>query len=224
MNSSIAEIIANIRDSQRAHIKLKVSGEEDLSLNCIFKEDLPPDFYLLFPPDTLPNNINTEARHPMVVSQDSEHFSFNSSIIEIIGDRRLHLKAVSSLDPSTLREYFRVNTSISISASHFTAPNSESKGNWTISGMTQDLSGSGVLALLSEEPKHRDNIFLELFFDKKSIEVTAHMIRKKKLRNNRWQVSFHFDNISSKKRDVILNHLFSEQRRQLRENVQVSNE
>ncbi len=223
MTTSISSIVESIEDSQKAQIKLTTVGGNQLSLSCIFKEGDSPEFYLVFPPDTLPDNIDLDEKHPVSIQQDQKIVSLNTRIIEQKGDRTLYLIARETLDPASLREYFRVSLSTPVTASYETSKQGKIVKGWSIKGMTQDLSGSGVLALFKEEPKNKNNIFLEIALPEKNLTIRtlAHIIRKKLLRNRRWQVSFHFDNISNNHRDAIITNLLKEQRKQLREKVNV---
>ncbi len=222
MTSSIEKIVQTITDSQNAQVKLTTKGGNEVSLKCIYKEDNPPYFYLVFPPDTLPDNIDDTENHPVSVLCKNSTISINSLIVAQKGDRTLHLIANDTVDPASLREYFRINISIPISASYEPSYKGSRTIGWSISGKTQDLSGSGVLALFKDEPKNKDNIFIELAVpqSKRKVRIIAHIIRKKLLRSRQWQVSFQFDNISNKHRDAILTTLLKEQRKQLRNNVQ----
>ncbi len=203
---------------------MTTTGGNQTNLNCIFKEGGPPNFYLVFPPDTLPININTEIKHPVSIGIGESSVSLNATILEKKGDRALFLLANTILDPASLREYFRINTTTSITASYEPSYKGAQLKGWTIRGQTQDLSGSGALALFLDEPKNNRDIFLEIVVPGKkdiTIRTIAHIIRKKRLRSKRWQISFHFDNISNKHRDIIITYLLSTQRRQLREQVYV---
>ncbi len=221
MSSSIINIIKTIDDQCAARIKLTLKGGTQHNCACTFQVDNPPHFYLVFAPGILPKNIDISSYHPVSLKRETTTTSLNAKIIEQKDDRSLHLAAKSTVDPASLREYFRINTTTDIIVSHNSSLESGSQSNWTISGDTQDISGSGVLALFPDEPKSRDHVVIELFLPDKKITVNAvgHVIRKKRLRNRKWQVAFHFDSISTKHRDAIITYLLGVQRKQLRENV-----
>jgi hypothetical protein len=46
--------------------------------------------------------------------------------------------------------------------------------------------------------------------------------RTGRLRGGRWHIALHFDDITQKNKDAIITNCLWEQRRQLRENVQIS--
>ena len=93
---------------------------------------------------------------------------------------------------------------------------------WRMTGTTLDLSGSGLLALFSEKPASSQRILLELTppEDPEPIFCLANVIRSYRIRRNRFQVAFHFIEVTPKTRDQIVSCCLREQRRQLRENVQ----
>ncbi|MBM9603020.1 PilZ domain-containing protein [Desulfopila inferna] len=224
-SSSIANIVNAIKGSQPAMIKLTVKGGNQHQYECTFKEDEAPNFFLVFPPDTLPDGIALKAEHLVSIAQKSSSLSLNTSIIERQNDT-LRLKANGTLDPASLREYFRINTSTKIVASYRTNSQHSSSADWTISGQTQDISGSGVLALFGDEPKNKNHIIVEILLPHQNVTINAvsHIVHKKRLRNGRWQVSFHFDTISTKHRDSVITYLLGVQRQQLRDNVRAWDE
>lgn len=225
MSSPINNIVKEVGDQRAAHIKLVLMGGKHHNCACTFKVDAPPNFYLVFPPNTLPERIDHSAYHPVSIKRENSTTSLNAKIIEQSGDRTLYLAAKNTVDPASLREYFRINTATNITVSHTSSLESSGTSNWSISGNTQDISGSGVLALFPDEPRSRDHLVMELYLPDKNVTVNAvgHIVRKKRLRNRKWQVAFHFDSISTKHRDAIITFLLSVQRKQLRENVRAFN-
>lgn len=221
MSSTINNIVQSIEDSQTARIKLTVRGGNQHYFECVYKEDSSPHFYLVFKPGTLPDDIDLRQDHPVSIRQEATTVSLNATIIKLKGDRTLHLQAKGTVDPASLREYFRINTTTEVTVSHTSTLQQGPSANWTITGKTQDISGSGVLALFDDEPRSREHLIIELYLpDKKhTVNGVGHLVRKKRLRSKKWQVSFHFDTISQKHRDLIITYLLSVQRKQLRENV-----
>lgn len=192
-------------------------------IDCHFRNDPDNDshFLLLFPPDKLDQRIDLESEHPLAILQKDGYLNLTTRIAEKQDEQTLHMEATGLLDPASLREFFRVNTTAEITASYKTASQEQVQTSWTIHGQTVDLSGSGTLALFGGNPRHDDNIILEITLPTNNITVNAvaHVVHKKQLRNKRWLAAFHFDNISSKHRDAIITHLLSEQRKQLRKKI-----
>ena len=226
MSSAIDNIIESIEDGKKAMMKITVRGGSQSQFECIYKKEQAPYFSLVFPAGTLPEHIDERSNHPVAILRQPASLFLNATVVESRGDQTLYMVAAETLDPASLREYFRVNTSTEIVASYMTSTQEDSRRRWTICGQTQDLSGSGVLGIFDGEPRNRDNIHLEVFLphNNTTINAVGHIIRKKRLRSGKWQVSFHFDTISQKHRDAVITFLLSEQRKQLRQNVRTADE
>ncbi len=222
MSDSIKNIVEKIQDSQKAQIKLTKKDGKQVYLDCVFKESNAPQFFLLFRPNKLPENIDLNKKHPVSVRYQKTTISLSSNIVSTPGDRSLELVANTMLDPASMREYFRVDVTTSISASYEVKSNADHPRNWSMTGTTQDLSATGVRALFPEEPKDIHHIFLKIHIPDTHLIVRAlaHVVRKKKLRKERWQVSFHFDDLTDDHRDQVIQCCLREQRKQLREKVQ----
>lgn len=223
MNTPIQNIISAIQDGSQARIKLTLAGGNQQHFDCVFREDHDSNshFFLSFEQDALPDSINHESEHPVSVLEEEKNISLNVTIAAQTDSQTLRVLAESTLDPSSLRKYFRVNVSTEITASFKTSSQASAQSSWTAKGHTMDLSASGVLTLLNEEPKHNEHIIVEIFLppDKITVNAVSHVVHKKRLRKGRWLVAFHFDTISTKHRDAIITYLLAEQRRQLRENI-----
>ncbi len=219
----INNIISALQDGSPARIKLSFKDGFQQHFDCRFQEDTgnAPYFFLVFSDDNLPHQIDFDKEHPVSVIQEEKTVSLNVSVIERIDTKTLHLVAKSTLNPASLRKYFRVNTTTEITASYTTTLQSGSKSSWSLDGQTMDLSASGVLCLFSDEPKNNAHIILEIYLphDNLTVNAVSHIVHKKRLRNRRWLVAFHFDTVSTKHKDAIITYLLSEQRKQLRENI-----
>lgn len=223
MSTPIDNIISALQDSSPARIKLTLEEGHQQHFDCIYKEDNENSshFFLVFSDGNLPHPIDFDEEHPLSIIQEEKTVSLNVSIIERSDEETLHVVAKSTLDPASLRKYFRVNTTTEITASYKTSSQAASQSSWSIDGQTIDLSASGVLCFFSDEPKHNEHIILEIYLPHKNLTINAvsHVVHKKRLRNRRWLVAFHFDTVSAKHRDSIITYLLSEQRKQLRENI-----
>jgi len=223
VSTPIENILSAITDNSPARIKLTLSGGHQRHFDCTFEEDADNalHFFLVFTTDTLPDTIDLDREHPVSILEEEKTVSLNVTIVGREDDSTLHVLAKSTLDPSSLRKYFRVNTTTEITASYKTNSEASTPASWSIDGRTMDLSASGVLALFSDEPRNQEYIIVEIFLPHKNITVNAisHVVHKKRLRNRRWLVAFHFDTISTKHRDAIITFLLAEQRKQLRENI-----
>ncbi len=223
MSSSLDNILSSIQDDSEARLKLIQPGGNSTYVDCTYQKD--PDnplyFFLRLSPEKLSGTIDFDAEHPLTLFNEDKHHNFSTSVVEKKNDETLHMLANGLFDPANLREFFRINTTTEITASYKSGSTQNVQSSWTIHGQTVDLSGSGTLSLFSEKPLHNQNINLEILIPPKNSTVNAvgHIVHKKQLRNKRWLVALHFDNISSKHRDRVITYLLSEQRRQLRQNI-----
>lgn len=224
MTVSISETIKKLVDSETAKIDISTTDNRIIRLNCIYKESHSPNFFLVFPPKKLPANIDLNTHCPVSINAGQTALTLLAKIVEINGDRILELTAKNSVKPEDLREYFRVNAKVSITAKYDPeSPDSKTK-SWTLEGRTLDMSGSGVLAIFQEEPKtnHKITLLISLLENQPPLNCIGHVIRSRRLRRNSYQVSFQFDYISPKDKDSIISYCLQEQRNQLREKIQVA--
>jgi len=219
---SISKTIKQLADSETAKIDLTNAAGQIFRLNCIYKVSDSPSFFLIFPPKTLPEDIDVDVHCPVSIKTEKTSLTLIAKITAIKGDRTLELTAKNSVRPESLREYFRVDTKVNIEAS-FEAQSPDSQiPSWSLKGRTLDLSGSGLLAILPEEPQTRNKITLLIDLSDKHdrIECLAHIVRIKRLRKEKYQISFHFDFISPKNKDLIISFCLKEQRNRLRDKIQ----
>lgn len=223
-DSSLIQLVKSFRDSQAAKIKLQTTSGQEVHLDCIYKESVAPNFFVVFPPDKIPDTIDLKKACAISLHDgNGEPVALTARIAEIPNDRSIELTAATTIDPASLREYFRVVLRTAITVSYQAAKASESR-NWSISGQTLDISGSGVLGVFPQEARNKHNVFIELSLThpQKRILCTGHVVRTHRLRGDRWHMALHFDNITTKNRDAIITNCLWEQRRQLRENVQTA--
>ena len=91
-------------------------------------------------------------------------------------------------------------------------------------GETIDISGSGILASFSEKPPEDKHIRLEITLPTDVPEVVttlARPIRVIQTADDRYDVAFHFDEITTEDRDKIIGCCLEIQRRLLRLKVKV---
>jgi len=219
--SSLVDLIKNIRDSLPAEINLQLSKGGSVQLKCVYKESIAPNFFLVFPPKQLPTDIDTSKGCLVAIKGIEQSITFKAGIEEIKGDRILELFAQKTIEPSSLRTYYRADLRTSISAAYEPGPEEMAQA-WSLSGETLDLSGGGTLALFPAEfpNKQRILVHIPLPHTDQEIHCVSHVVHMKRLRKERWQIALQFDNLSQKERDVIVSCCLGEQRRQLRERVQ----
>jgi PilZ domain len=224
VTASISETIRKIVDSETAKIDISTIGGQTIRLNCIYKESHSPNFFLVFPPKKLPDNIDLKKFCPISIKADKTTLTLTAKIVAINGDRTLELTGKNSVKPESLREYFRVDARASITAKYDPESADSKNQSWTLEGQTLDMSGSGALAIFPEAPQNKQRLTLSISLAdaQKDIECMGHIVRSRRLRRGRFQVSFHFDYISAKDKDSIISFCLQEQRNQLRDKIQTT--
>ena len=221
MSENITKTICRIPDSESAEIDISTKDGHTLRLNCIYKESDSPEFFLVFPPKKLPDDIDTEKLCPISIKLEQKALTLAAKITSITGDRTLELTAKDTVKPESLREYFRVDTRLTVTVDYNPESVEGDDNSWTLEGQTLDISGSGVLTILPEEPQTRNKITLNISMNdgKDNISCTGHIVRIKRLKKGKYQVAFHFDTMKPKERDSVISFCLQEQRNRLRDKV-----
>lgn len=223
--SAMESRIKSIADGTFATIQLYSGSGESLQLNCIFKEDIAPSFTVVVPPGRFPKVIDMARPCLLTILLEEERpLVFTAKICEITSDRSLNLIAFEEIDPTSLRDYFRVSLALPVTISSIEDDGSPAKANWSLTGETLDLSGSGSLAVFTSECRARTKIFIEIDLDSppKHVFCHGHVVRTKRMRGGRWQTALHFDDIGQQVRDAIITNCLHEQRRRLRDYVKIA--
>lgn len=223
-DSSLTNLIKSLKDSQSAKIKLQLLSGQLVHLDCIYKESVAPNFFVVFPPGVIPESLDTKKVCSISLLDDAGmSVALTAKISTVTSDRSIELTAASTIDPASLREYFRVDLRTTITISYQAADGNEAR-SWAISGQTIDISACGVLGLFPEEARNKHNVFIEIHLThpEKKILCVGHVVRTNRLRGGRWQIALHYDNITNKNRDAITTNCLWEQRRQLREKIQTA--
>jgi hypothetical protein len=221
----LIQLVKSIKDSESAKIKLYTTADQEVHLDCIFKESTAPNFFIVFPPGRIPKNLDTGKTCCLSLHADGDRsIALMAKIVEVANDRSIELTAAKTIDPASLREYFRVDLRTSITISYEATASSGDTRSWKLHGQTLDLSGTGVLGIFPDEARNKRNIFIEitLTHPQQKIACLGHVTRTGRLRGGRWHIALHFDDITQKNKDAIITNCLWEQRRQLRENVQIS--
>ena len=222
--SGIAEIINQLHDSAIATVDIPIEKGESQRLKCILKKTQSPSFKLIFPPDILElDQLSYGITCRLIVKLDDGSVNLNVKLNDADGDRTLNCTALESVNPESLREYFRVMISAPVRASYQPGPREIKYRAWKLSGHTIDLSGGGVLALFPGKPVNTNRIQLEIDLPGQEAPVICQskVIRTYRMRKKRYQVAFYFEDIDRKSRDIIISCCLQEQRRQLRDKVRV---
>jgi len=112
-----------------------------------------------------------------------------------------------------------LHASISISST-IQLPSSQNY-KWVLHGKTIDITGSGILIVLLEQPPNEDQVSLKISLPTEPpecIRILAHPVRTLRVDDNEWNIAYRFDTISEEERDKIIGCCLVEQRRVLRLN------
>lgn len=222
VSSSVISIIKKIKDSEVAKLRLTGRNGEPVHLDCIYKEAESPNFFLVFPPKTIPDDLEMSQECTVAINSQDDSLVLTADIESRQGDRTLEMTGKEIIDPVSLREYFRVLYRTTVTASFEPTSVDSNTRSWKLEGSSVDLSGTGVLAIFPQELENRHNIFLEFNLPEVNVTVqcVGRVVRTKRIRKSRYQVALHFDHITRKNRDAIITACLQEQRRQLRERME----
>lgn len=224
MSIDIIAIVNAIPDSQPVSVTMTDSSGTRRQLDCVFKESEAPSFFLLFAPDIIPEDIQKSWRC-VLFSKDTEGepITFSAKITDLATNRVIELVAQKSIRPEDLREFFRVNLRMPIEIFYEPEDSDGDEQSFEVRGETVDISQTGVLSILSDECKITKPVSIELNLPNpaETIICSGNTVRCKRIKRNRWLTSFHFNDLSSRSRDIIAKNCFAAQRKQLRENIQI---
>ncbi len=220
--SRIDEILEKMNDKAATVVDLPGNKEEVFRCKALLIKQESPQLELLFPPNSwIAEDLRLGANCNLSIDQNGKQISLIAKLDSVVDARRLQFTAREPITPESMRDYFRVTISTAIQASYVAEPRETKVQSWKMVGTTIDLSGSGVLAMFATKPPSNHRILLEITppEDNEQIFCLADVVRTYRIRNNRYQVAFHFIEVTAKVRDQIISCCLKEQRRQLRENV-----
>ncbi len=220
---------SNISDEKPVRLFLPViDADNRLLIQCVLKKHKDNHFNLLFKPDTLPvTQIDKDTTCLINLDMGGQSVSIESNIISVVNDQTLEMVPLKTISHEQMREYFRVDCAIPIVLKS-TIPEGfgEPEDNWKITGVTVDLSGSGLRASFKTAPPEDTQVRLELALPSSEptiISTIASPVRITKLTNKLWDAAYHIDDIDDEDRDKIIGCCLVAQRRMLRLKVQVKN-
>ena len=116
------------------------------------------------------------------------------------------------------RDFSRVCLTVPVTVTSIIPTPVKQKINWSLSGLVIDLTGSGILVSLPNQPPVEDSVSLEFSLPtepSEDIKILAHSVRSLPTDDNQWNVAYRFDTISEEDRDKIIGCCLVEQRRML---------
>ncbi|MCP4342025.1 MAG: PilZ domain-containing protein [Desulfobulbaceae bacterium] len=226
--SSDSNILQNIPKGKPVRIFLPLLNRPDrVRAQSLYQETEPPKFSLIFKPGLLPVD-ELDLKMPCIISIDmgGPTISLEAMIQKVANHQTLQMIVRKSISHEQMREFFRVDTVTSvISKSFHTELFSNKNEPWSTKGQTVDISGSGILAIFDEKPQADRQVKLEITvpsIEKDKIKVLAHQVRVHELHDGRFEVAYHFDDITTEDRDKIIGSCLVVQRKMLRLKVKVN--
>lgn len=219
--------LLNIPDGKPVRIFLPLIDRKDrYRVNCIFQKETLPHFLLQFKIGELPyEQVDTEECCFINIDIGGTTLSLKGKIEEIVGVQTLRLVATKIIDHEQLREFFRVDATTQVISKSFQPKVSDQQNDgWSVQGTTVDISGSGLLAVFPTLPPMDEQVSLEIVLpsdEGQVIHVLAKPIRSEKIREDYYEVAYHFEEIKLEDRDLIIKNCLVIQRQLLRMKVQV---
>ncbi len=225
--SSNDDTLRDIPNGKPVRIFLPVTeGPELVRGQCLYQVKTPPKFTLIFKPGMLPVE-DMDISLPCIISIDmgGPTITLEAMILEITNPQTLQMIVRKTISHEQMREFFRVDaTTMVLSKAFRTEFVGDKNEEWVVQGQTVDISGSGILALFSDPPPMEDQVRLDIEIpspEPETVEVLAHQVRSRHLKNGLYEVAFHFDDISTEDRDKIIGCCLIIQRQLLRLKVKV---
>jgi len=224
VSTTLEEIFSQIETGKAVRVALPLLGtSERKRISCVYEALTPPVFLLLFVPNSLPfNEIDMNRKATVLLDIKGQNISLAADIQEKVNEQTLRLIARDVISHEQMRNYFRVD----INAPLIARPALRKDQEWTLSGETVDVSGSGLLAVFPEPIADDEPVQVELILptgNGEPIKAVAHVVRSRKIRQGQYQVALHFDTIDSEDRDRIMACCFEIQRKHLRLKIQIKN-
>ncbi|TKB25836.1 PilZ domain-containing protein [Desulfopila sp. IMCC35006] len=224
---SDTNILQNIPDGKPVRIFLPLLNRpERVRAQCLYQKSEPPKFSLLFKSGVLPVE-EVDIEKPCIISIDmgGPTVSLEAMIQKISNQQTLAMIVQKSISHDQMREYFRVDAVTRVISKSFQTEHFNNQTEpWSAEGHTVDISGSGILAIFNEKPQPDRPVTLEIMIpslEPETIKVLAHQIRVQELHDGRFEVAYHFDDITTEDRDKIIGCCLVIQRKMLRLKVMV---
>ncbi len=222
------DILEKFPDQKPVRVFLPIEDEKERTrVQAVFKRGEEGRFRLLFAPGELPEHIDVMREAIIGVDLGGPSLSIEAKIRGVDDNEQgLDMVLIHSVSHEQSREFFRVDATTHIVSRPFAGSDDE---QWELSGESIDISGSGVLAVFDREVPEAKFISLQLTLpteDEKTgkndvVEVVAHQVRSQRRDDGRYQVAFHYDDVSEEDRDKIIGSCFILQRKMLRLRVRV---
>ncbi len=225
--STDPNILQNIANGKPVRIFLPLRDrQERLRAHCICQDIVPPKFSLIFKSGMLPvDEIDAQQACLISIDMGGPTLSLEAKIQEIVNQQTLKMILQKSISHEQMRDFFRIDAVTRVISSSFhTQFANQNNEPWSIQGETVDLSGSGILAIFPSPPPTEKQVQLEISIPSavpETVKVVAHQVRVQQQNDGRYEVAYHFDDITPEDRDKIIGCCLILQRKLLRLRVQI---
>ncbi len=225
-----SDILEKFPDQKPVRVFLPIEDDKKrFRVQAVFERGEKGRFRLLFAPGELPENVDVKKEVLIGVDLGGPSLSIEANIRDVDDNGQvLDMVLIRSINHEQLREFFRVDATTRVVSRSFSCPGSSTE-QWEIAGESIDISGSGVLAVFDRELPDAKFISLQLTLpteDERTgenyiVNVVAHQVRSRRQEDGRYQVAFHYDDVSEEDRDKIIGSCFVLQRKMLRLRVRI---
>ncbi len=225
--ASDTNVLQNIPDGKPVRIFIPLLDRpERVRAQCLYQKNEPPKFSLLFKSGVLPvEEIDIQKSCIISIDMGGPTVSLEAMIQQVTNQQTLAMIVQKSISHDQMRDFFRVDAVTSVISKSFQTEHFNSKTEpWSAEGQTVDISGSGILAIFKEKPQPDRQVTLEITtpsIEPETIKVLAHQIRVQELHDGRFEIAYHFDDITTEDRDKIIGCCLVIQRKMLRLKVTV---
>lgn len=213
-------VLNHLKDYRVVKVSLPLQNGLQRSIDGVAKMTTMPQFEITFLPDQLqPDDLNLEEFCLTTFDVAGENKSIKAKISEVSGDAKLLLEMVDSFSHIQKREYFRVDTDLSVSYWMIDEDNPTAKSVQT----SVNISGGGVRLPVTEPIAEGTKLGLEIVIDSPQpsvVECVGEVVGTYDVGGFK-QLALSFTNIEDEDQDAIVAYCLAEQRKQLRLKVKV---
>lgn len=227
MNPQTATI-GTIPDNKPVRIYLPIKDRRQrYRTQALYKSVAQSEFELRFQPGTLPvQHLDMSESCLINVDFGGPNISMQA-VIASASKHLLRMNVEKLISHDQMREFFRVDAVTEVISKSFQPDFFSSEGQgWSLRGKTIDIGGSGILASFSEKPPEEEPVRLVLTLpteDGNVIKLLASPVRTCQVEDTQWEVAYHFQDISTEDRDLIIGCCFEIQRQFLRLSTDIVN-
>ncbi|MCW9050310.1 MAG: PilZ domain-containing protein [Deltaproteobacteria bacterium] len=213
-------VLDHLKDYRVVRVSLPLLDGQQQSLDAVAKVTTSPQFEITFLPDQLhADTLNSEEFCHIGFDVAGENKSIKARVASVVDEAKLLLEMVDSFTHVQKREYFRVDTDLSVSYWVIDEDNPSAKSVQT----SVNISGGGVRLPVSETIKEGTHLGLEIIIDSPQpavVECVAEVVGTYDVGGVK-QLALSFADIEDEDQDAIVAYCLAEQRKQLRLKVKV---